>query len=66
MLDFFIPAAHAQDAGGPAGGGIAQIIMLVGFVLMALQAVWLIVRCVIGFKALQERRAPERVDSWLW
>ncbi len=40
--------------------------VLVGFVLMALQAVWLIVRCVIGFKALQERRAPDRVDSWLW
>ncbi|WP_251978891.1 DUF4870 family protein [Salinicola avicenniae] len=40
--------------------------VLVGFVLMALQAIWLIVRCVKGFKALQERRAPDNVDSWLW
>ena len=40
MLDFFIPAAHAQDAGGPAGGGIAQIIMLVGFVLIFYFLLW--------------------------
>lgn len=40
--------------------------VLIGFVLMALQAVWLIVRCVKGFKALQEKRAPDNVDSWLW
>ncbi|WP_157956911.1 DUF4870 family protein [Salinicola aestuarinus] len=40
--------------------------VLVGFLLMALQAVWLIVRCVKGFKALNERRAPDNVDSWLW
>ncbi|WP_110686574.1 preprotein translocase subunit YajC [Salinicola aestuarinus] len=40
MLDFFIPAAHAQDAGGAAGGGIAQIIMLVGFVLIFYFLLW--------------------------
>jgi preprotein translocase subunit YajC len=40
MLDFFIPAAHAQDAGGPGGGGIAQIIMLVGFVLIFYFLLW--------------------------
>lgn len=40
--------------------------VLIGFLLMVLQAIWLIVRCVIGFKALQEQRAPDKVDSWLW
>ncbi|WP_110651588.1 preprotein translocase subunit YajC [Salinicola peritrichatus] len=40
MLDFFIPAAHAQDAAAPAGGGIAQIIMLVGFVLIFYFLLW--------------------------
>jgi len=40
MLDFFIPAAYAQDAGGPGGGGIAQIIMLVGFVLIFYFLLW--------------------------
>lgn len=40
--------------------------VLIGFVLMVLQAVWLIVRCVKGFKALQEKRAPDDVTAWLW
>ncbi|KFF47981.1 MULTISPECIES: preprotein translocase subunit YajC [unclassified Salinicola] len=40
MLDFFIPAAHAQDAAAPGGGGIAQIIMLVGFVLIFYFLLW--------------------------
>ena len=39
MLEFFIPAAHAQDA-SPAGGGIAQIVMLVGFVLIFYFLLW--------------------------
>ncbi|SES03475.1 protein translocase subunit yajC [Vreelandella subterranea] len=38
MLDFFISPAHAQ-AGG-AGGGIAQIVMLVGFVLIFYFLLW--------------------------
>jgi len=29
-------------------------------------AVWLIVRCVKGFRGVQEKRAPDNVDSWLW
>ncbi|GHB22745.1 preprotein translocase subunit YajC [Salinicola rhizosphaerae] len=40
MLDFLIPAAYAQDAGAPAGGGIAQIVMLVGFVLIFYFLLW--------------------------
>ncbi|SDK22799.1 preprotein translocase subunit YajC [Billgrantia gudaonensis] len=39
MLDFFISPAHAQDAGA-AGGGIAQIVMLVGFVLIFYFLLW--------------------------
>ncbi|WP_163558254.1 preprotein translocase subunit YajC [Halomonas sp. NO4] len=38
MLDFFISPAYAQDA--PAGGGIAQIVMLVGFVLIFYFLLW--------------------------
>ena len=33
--------------------------------LGGLLAVWFIVRCVKGFKGLQEKRAPSNVDSWL-
>lgn len=38
MLDFFITPAYAQDA--PAGGGIAQIVMLVGFVAIFYFLLW--------------------------
>ena len=38
MLDFFISPAHAQEAA--AGGGIAQIVMLVGFVLIFYFLLW--------------------------
>ncbi|MCW4153497.1 preprotein translocase subunit YajC [Halomonas sp. 18H] len=40
MLDFFISPAQAQDAGAAAGGGIAQIVMLVGFVLIFYFLLW--------------------------
>ncbi|MBS9403717.1 preprotein translocase subunit YajC [Halomonas sp. TRM85114] len=39
MLDFFISPAMAQDAGA-AGGGIAQIVMLVGFVAIFYFLLW--------------------------
>nr|WP_298250581.1 preprotein translocase subunit YajC [uncultured Halomonas sp.] len=38
MLDFLIAPAYAQDA--PAGGGIAQIVMLVGFVAIFYFLLW--------------------------
>ncbi|MWJ27249.1 preprotein translocase subunit YajC [Halomonas sediminis] len=38
MLDFFISPALAQDA--PGGGGIAQIVMLVGFVAIFYFLLW--------------------------
>ncbi|NYT73089.1 DUF4870 domain-containing protein [Halomonas sp. QX-2] len=39
--------------------------ILIGFLLMLPLAVWLIIRCVKGFKGLQEKRAPSNVDTWL-
>ncbi|GHC16408.1 preprotein translocase subunit YajC [Aidingimonas halophila] len=39
MLDFFISPAHAEGGVG-AGGGIAQIVMLVGFVLIFYFLLW--------------------------
>ncbi|MDN6180060.1 MAG: DUF4870 domain-containing protein [Halomonas subglaciescola] len=38
---------------------------LIGLPLMLALAVWFIVRCVKGFKGLQEKRAPGNVNSWL-
>ncbi|GAA3910572.1 preprotein translocase subunit YajC [Halomonas cibimaris] len=40
MLDLLISQAHAQEAGGAAGGGIAQIVMLVGFVVIFYFLLW--------------------------
>lgn len=39
--------------------------VLLGFLLMLPLAIWLIIRCVKGFKGLQEKRAPSNVDTWL-
>lgn len=41
-------------------------VILIGFPLLAALAVWLIIRCVKGFKGLQEQRAPSNVNSWLF
>lgn len=48
-------------------GAIAGLLTLIviGFPLLLALAVWLIIRCVKGFKGLQEKRAPDNVDSWL-
>ncbi|GEK48562.1 membrane protein [Bisbaumannia pacifica] len=40
-------------------------LVLIGFPLLLLLAVWMIIRCVKGFKGLQEKRAPSNVDTWL-
>ncbi|SDO16765.1 DUF4870 family protein [Vreelandella arcis] len=39
--------------------------ILIGFLLMLALAIWLIIRCVKGFKGLQEKRAPSNVNTWL-
>ncbi|HSP32072.1 MAG TPA: DUF4870 domain-containing protein [Halomonas sp.] len=41
-------------------------LILIGFPLLLALAVWFIVRCVKGFKGLQEKRAPSNVDTWLF
>lgn len=41
-------------------------VVLIGFPLLLALAVWLIIRCVKGFKGLQEKRAPANTDSWLF
>ncbi|MGP9766023.1 DUF4870 family protein [Halomonas sp. AOP13-D3-9] len=38
---------------------------VIGFPLLLALAVWFIIRCVKGFKGLQEKRAPSNVDTWL-
>ncbi|MGJ7458875.1 DUF4870 family protein [Halomonas sp. MA07-2] len=47
---------------------IASILVLVaiGIPLLIALAVWMIVRCVKGFRGLQEKRAPDNVDTWLF
>jgi len=47
---------------------IASLLVLVaiGIPLLIALAVWLIVRCVKGFRGLQEKRAPDNVDTWLF
>ncbi|MBZ9557671.1 MULTISPECIES: DUF4870 domain-containing protein [Modicisalibacter] len=49
-------------------GIVALVLSLIGIGLLLLiaLAVWVIVRCVKGFKGLQEKRAPSNVDTWLW
>jgi len=40
-------------------------LIVIGLPLLLALAVWLIIRAVKGFKALQERRSPDNLDSWL-
>lgn len=48
-------------------GAIAALLVfvLIGFPLLIALAVWVIIRCVKGFRGLQEKRAPDNVDTWL-
>ncbi|MFG6175633.1 DUF4870 family protein [Halomonas sp. THAF12] len=48
-------------------GTVAALLTLIviGFPLLIALAIWLIIRCVKGFKGLQEKRAPGNVDTWL-
>ncbi|MBT2785340.1 MULTISPECIES: DUF4870 domain-containing protein [unclassified Halomonas] len=38
---------------------------VIGFPLFVALGIWFIIRCVKGFKGLQEKRAPSNVDTWL-
>lgn len=44
---------------------IALSFIGIGVLLLIALTVWLIIRCVKGFKGLQEKRAPTNVDTWL-
>ncbi|ALM53175.1 DUF4870 family protein [Halomonas huangheensis] len=48
-------------------GFISSVLVLVviGAPLLVAVVVWLIIRCIKGFKALQERRSPDNLESWL-
>ena len=39
--------------------------VLIGFVLWLVAVVWLVIRCVEGFKGLQEKRSPDNLETWL-
>lgn len=47
-----------------AASGLLTFI-LIGFVTWLIAVIWLVIRCVKGFKGLQEHRQPENVDTWL-
>ncbi|PMR78665.1 hypothetical protein C1H70_17005 [Halomonas urumqiensis] len=40
-------------------------LVLIGFVTWLVSVVWLVVRCVKGLKSLNEKRAPDNVNTWL-
>ncbi|MBR9904578.1 MAG: DUF4870 domain-containing protein [Gammaproteobacteria bacterium] len=48
-------------------GTICTVLLfaVIGFPLFVALAIWFIIRCVKGFKGLQEQRAPSNVDTWL-
>ncbi|MEQ6916783.1 DUF4870 family protein [Halomonas aquatica] len=39
-------------------------LVLIGFLTWLAAVVWLVIRCVKGLKALNEKRAPDNVDTW--
>ena len=39
--------------------------ILIGFLTWLLAVIWLVIRCVKGFKGLQEERQPDNVDTWM-
>ncbi|MDN6180058.1 MAG: hypothetical protein L0I84_03500 [Halomonas subglaciescola] len=44
----------------------AVSVFMLGAILWPLLAVWLGLRCVLGFIALRRRQPPARPGSWLW
>ncbi|WP_346797272.1 hypothetical protein R5M92_01395 [Halomonas sp. Bachu 37] len=39
-------------------------LVLIGFVTWLLAVIWLVIRCVKGLKAVQQKRAPDNVTTW--
>ena len=44
---------------------MALTLVVIGVPLLIALAVWMIIRCVKGFKGLQEQRAPSNPTTWL-
>lgn len=42
------------------------VVIIIGYLLFILLAIWLIIRSVKGIQALQNNEAPQNVDSWLF
>ena len=46
-------------------GGVLTIV-LIGYLVLVATAVWLIVRCVTGWRHLDRREPVENVETWLF
>jgi uncharacterized membrane protein len=46
--------------------GAILVALVVGFLVWGFVAVWLIVRCVKGIRALDRREPVPNVETWLW
>lgn len=45
--------------------GLLTLVMI-GYLLWLVAVVWLVVRCAKGLRSLQQQRAPDNVDTWLF
>jgi uncharacterized membrane protein len=46
--------------------GIVTMFIFIGWLVLLFAAVWMIVRCVIGLKAVSENRPYPNPETWLW
>ena len=46
--------------------GVVLTLVLVGFLILVATAVWLIVRCVKGWRHLDRREPVDNVETWLF
>ena len=46
--------------------GLVTMIIFIGFAVLLANAVRIVVRCVKGFKALENEQPIENVETWLW
>ncbi len=46
--------------------GIVTMFILIGWLVFLFYLIWLIVRCIIGFKAISANQPYPKPESWLW
>lgn len=46
--------------------GVATVVILIGYLVLLFTLVWLIIRCVVGFKYLNRHQAYPAPGSWLF